>query len=78
MSKWNPPRREVTHTKHVIELDIPAQIRANEMRTRYGWEVYVSHDGPPNGGKDIVSANLPRVDDGYEWFHVIFDDKGEG
>lgn len=76
--KREEPRREVTQTKHIIELDLPAQIRANEMRTRYGWEVYVFRDGTPRHGRDIVSANMPMADDTRPWFKVQFDDKGEG
>ena len=74
MSKWNPPRREVTQTKHVIELDVPAQIRANELRAKYGWELYAYHDGPPNAGRWIVGANLPTTDDTREYFRIQFDE----
>ena len=72
--KREEPRMEVTQTKPLAALDARAQERAKMLRAKYGWTLYIFHDGPPNAGLDIVSANLPFSDDTREWFVVDFGD----
>lgn len=72
MSKFNEPRRDVTQTKPLAALDARAQERARMLRAKYGWELYVYHDGPPNAGMDIVGANLPHIDDTREYWRIVF------
>ena len=56
------------------QMPVPAQIRANELRAKYGWELYAYHDGPPGAGRWIVGANLPTTDDTREYFRIQFDE----
>lgn len=65
-------RRDVTQTIPIASLDARAQERARTLRAKYGWQLFTYHDGPPDAGRDIVGANLPTVDDGYEWFRIEF------
>lgn len=68
------PRKDVTKVKPVGELDAQAQARARHLLAVYGWTLYVFHDGPPNAGRDIVSANCPFADDTRDWSVVQFEE----
>lgn len=64
------PVPEVTRGIDIAKLDGRAQDRARMLRKKYGWVLYVYHDGPPNAGLDIVSANGPMPGDTRAWFQI--------